>query len=49
MNDSVMQMIPQGRMAEPVELTGMALYLAAEASSFTTGTVMSVDGGQRIG
>lgn len=47
--DGVKKLIPQRRMAEPEELTGMALYLASAASSFTTGAVMLVDGGQRIG
>ncbi|MCC6603132.1 MAG: SDR family oxidoreductase, partial [Anaerolineae bacterium] len=37
------------RMAEPEELTGMALYLASAASSFTTGATMLIDGGQFIG
>lgn len=47
-NEMVMQAIPQHRIAEPKELTGMALYLAGEASSFTTGAVMLIDGGQKI-
>ena len=38
--------IPQGRIGQPAELTGMALYLASAASNFTTGAVMVVDGGQ---
>ncbi len=49
LNEMVMKQIPQGRMAEPEELTGMALYLASGASSFTTGATMLVDGGQYIG
>lgn len=48
-NDMVMKQIPQGRMAAPEELTGMALYLASGASSFTTGATMLIDGGQFIG
>ena len=47
-NEQVTKQIPQHRIAEPVELTGMALYLAAEASSFTTGAIMLIDGGQKI-
>lgn len=34
-----------GRVAEPGEIVGAALYLASAASSFTTGSVISVDGG----
>ena len=36
---------PAGRMGEPAELTGIALYLAAAASNFTTGAVFTIDGG----
>jgi NAD(P)-dependent dehydrogenase (short-subunit alcohol dehydrogenase family) len=41
--------IPQRRLAESNELIGMALYLAAPASSFTTGATLVVDGGQVAG
>jgi NAD(P)-dependent dehydrogenase (short-subunit alcohol dehydrogenase family) len=34
-----------GRIAEPEEIVGTALYLASDASSFTTGAVVRVDGG----
>lgn len=36
---------PKGREAEPEELVGAFLYLASDASSFTTGTDIRVDGG----
>jgi NAD(P)-dependent dehydrogenase (short-subunit alcohol dehydrogenase family) len=45
----LIQQIPQGRVASSDELIGMALYLAAPVSSFTTGSVLVVDGGQLAG
>lgn len=48
-NEAVLKSIPQGRMAEPEELTGIALYLASDASSFTTGSTFTIDGGQMVG
>jgi NAD(P)-dependent dehydrogenase (short-subunit alcohol dehydrogenase family) len=46
--NSIVTAVPQKRMAEPEELTGMALYLASAASSFTTGGTFIVDGGQLV-
>lgn len=37
-----------GRIGDVEELTGAAIYLASEASSFTTGAVLQVDGGMVI-
>jgi len=39
---------PLRRGGEPREIVGAALYLASDASSFTTGTVLRVDGGQAV-
>ena len=48
-HQKIIARIPQGHIGQPDELTGMALYLASQASSFTTGAVMLVDGGQMAG
>lgn len=40
--------IPLGRFAEPEEIAGIAVYLASDAASFTTGQVFVVDGGQSL-
>ncbi|MFL2485497.1 MAG: SDR family oxidoreductase [Candidatus Neomarinimicrobiota bacterium] len=37
--------MPQGRMGEPEDISGMALYLASDASDFITGSMFAVDGG----
>lgn len=45
---AVLRAIPQKRIADTDELSGIALYLASEASSFTTGSTFLVDGGQWV-
>ena len=40
--------IPMGRLAVPQDMTGAALYLASNASSYTTGSVLLIDGGRAL-
>ena len=48
LSQAVLRTIPQKRFAETNELVGIALYLASDASSFTTGSTFLVDGGQWV-
>jgi len=41
-------LVPLGRMGEAEELKGVALLLASPASSFMTGSVIAIDGGQLL-
>ena len=49
LNDAIIKTIPQKCMAEPEEIAGLAVYLASPASSFVTGSIFSIDGGQLVG
>lgn len=42
------QLIPAGRVAEPDEMVGAALYLASEDASFVVGATLMVDGGYTV-
>jgi NAD(P)-dependent dehydrogenase (short-subunit alcohol dehydrogenase family) len=42
---SILERTPAGRMADPEEMAGIAVFLASSASDFTTGAVFTIDGG----
>ncbi len=40
--------LPSGRIADPDEMAGLAVFLASEAGSYTTGSIIKADGGYMI-
>src|SRR5690606_13656699 len=48
-NDAIrtkaLEHVPMNRIADPDEMAGTVLYLVSDASSYTTGTCINVDGG----
>jgi enoyl-[acyl-carrier-protein] reductase (NADH) len=45
LRDHVVKRTPLARHAQPSEIAGAAVYLLSDVSSFTTGSVLTVDGG----
>ena len=43
--DSLRQMIPVEKIAQPVEIANMALFLASDKANYITGQVLAVNGG----
>ena len=44
----VKNQLPAGRVAEPIEMSGLAVYLASSAGSYTTGGIYTADGGHML-
>lgn len=45
----LLEVLPLRRVGTPEDLANAALFLASDASAFTTGSVIFVDGGRRVG
>jgi NAD(P)-dependent dehydrogenase (short-subunit alcohol dehydrogenase family) len=39
------RLVPMGRIAQPEEMAGAALYLVSDSASYTTGSCLTADGG----
>tara|TARA_B100000131_G_scaffold302660_1_gene326012 strand:+ start:481 stop:1251 length:771 start_codon:yes stop_codon:yes gene_type:complete len=51
-NESILKkfedQLPAGRMAQPIEISGLAVYLSSNAGSYSTGGVYTIDGGHML-
>ena len=48
LRDAWVNLTPMGRIGEPEDLKGAVIYLASDASAFTTGADLRVDGGYTL-
>lgn len=46
--EKALEMIPQGRIGEPADIVGPALFFASELSDYVTGQVLFVDGARTV-
>ena len=49
MHQAMERMVPLQRGGEPNEVVGAALFLASDASSYATGSIIKIDGGAAHG
>jgi NAD(P)-dependent dehydrogenase (short-subunit alcohol dehydrogenase family) len=45
---AILAQVPMGRWGRPEEIANVAVFLASDASSFMTGSVVVADGGQTL-
>jgi NAD(P)-dependent dehydrogenase (short-subunit alcohol dehydrogenase family) len=44
-NHEILRGVAMGRVGRPDEVVGAAVYLLSDAASYTTGSLMTIDGG----
>jgi len=44
-HDAIVSSCPMGRVGDPADMAGVAIYLASKAGAYVTGAVIPVDGG----